>query len=246
MPPPLSPRDGDALGHEVLAVTNGREVLETLERTPVDLILMDCQMPEIDGYEATRRIRLGAGQSRGVPIVALTAHAMREELEKCLAVGMNDYITKPFREEVLRQKLQLWLADGEKAEPQRPPAGMPRPSSTAPLFDGKKLSELRRMGRDLGQDVLRDLTAIFRSQTQLAQMRSGLLRGDRPGVSQQAHSLKGSSAAVGALRLVALCAELEELPAGTSDEVCARRLDDIEEEYQRVLSGLAAAAADEA
>jgi len=70
---------------------------------------MDCQMPELDGYEATRRIRESPQSFRGVPIVALTAHALKDELERCLAAGMNDTITKPFREEVLRQKLDRWL-----------------------------------------------------------------------------------------------------------------------------------------
>ncbi|MEA2602167.1 MAG: two-component system, sensor histidine kinase [Acidobacteriota bacterium] len=100
------------LGYEVTAVNNGLEALQALERSPFDLILMDCQMPELDGYEATRRIREGPGGSRGVPIVALTAHALKEDLERCLAAGMNDTITKPFREEMLRQKLDRWLGGG--------------------------------------------------------------------------------------------------------------------------------------
>lgn len=99
------------------------------------------------------------------------------------------------------------------------------------------------MGRDLGRhDFLRELAATFRSQNQLSEMRSALEKGDRPLVSWQAHSLKGSSAVLGALRLVALCEELEQLPSETSDEVCAARIAGIEEEYQRVLKGLAAAA----
>jgi PAS domain S-box-containing protein len=248
-----------ALGHEVLAVNNGREALEVLEQTSVDLILMDCQMPELDGYEATRRIRQGAEKHRQVPIVALTAHAMREDLERCLAVGMNDTITKPFREEVLRQKLDLWLEDGDEGTPDRPPqsaesaapsmparptiAKTPQLSPATPVFDGKKLAELRQMGRDLGRhDILRELAATFQSQNQLAEMRAGLEKGDRPLVGWQAHSLKGSSAVLGALRLVALCEELEQLPSEVSDEICAARIAGIEEEYQRVLNGLLAAA----
>jgi PAS domain S-box-containing protein len=253
-----------ALGYEVLAVNNGREALQALERTPVDLVLMDCQMPELDGYEATRQIRLGAAESRGVPIVALTAHAMKEELERCLAVGMNDYITKPFRKEALQQKLELWLDDGKGADEGSagaPEGGMPAIPATPPVppnpadppvFDGEKLLELRRFGRALGQDVLRDLAATWRSQTCLEEMRAGLGRGDRPLVWQQAHSLKGSSAALGARRLAALCAELEQLSAEAGeagdeagDEACAGRIAAIEEEYQRVLAGLVAAAAEE-
>jgi signal transduction histidine kinase/HPt (histidine-containing phosphotransfer) domain-containing protein/ActR/RegA family two-component response regulator len=238
-----------ALGYEVLAVNNGREALQALERIQVDLVLMDCQMPEVDGYEATRRIRAGAEEGRGVPIVALTAHAMREELDRCLEVGMNDYITKPFRKEALQQKLDLWLqeeGDGDDGEIEAVPAAPPLPptAGASPVLDGKKLSELRQLGEALGQDVLRDLAETFRSQTCLEEMRSGLARGDRPLVGQQAHSLRGSSAALGALRLAALCEELEQLPSEACPETCAGRVAAIEEEYERVLSSLVAAAAE--
>jgi len=103
-----------ALGHEVTAVNNGLEALKALEDHPFDLVLMDCQMPELDGYEASRRIRASPGEIRRIPIVALTAHALKEDLERCIEAGMNDTITKPFREDVLRQKLERWL--GVKSE----------------------------------------------------------------------------------------------------------------------------------
>jgi PAS domain S-box-containing protein len=103
-----------ALGYEVAAVNNGAEALEALEESCFDLVLMDCQMPELDGYEASRRIRASPGELHRIPIVALTAHALKEDLERCLAAGMNDTITKPFREDVLRQKLERWL--GVKTE----------------------------------------------------------------------------------------------------------------------------------
>jgi signal transduction histidine kinase/ActR/RegA family two-component response regulator len=98
-----------ALGYEVVAVNNGLEALNALESQVFDLVLMDCQMPELDGYEASRRIRASPGEIRKLPIVALTAHALKEDLERCLDAGMNDTITKPFREDVLRQKLKRWL-----------------------------------------------------------------------------------------------------------------------------------------
>jgi len=97
------------LGYDVVAVNNGREALEALEANAFDLVLMDCQMPELDGYEASRRIRASPCEFRRIPIVALTAHALKEDLERCLEVGMNDTITKPFREDILRQKLDRWL-----------------------------------------------------------------------------------------------------------------------------------------
>ena len=150
-------------------------------------------MPEMDGYEATRRIRESAGESRGVPIVALTAHAMKEDLERCLTVGMNDYITKPFREEALQRKLAYWLTGaGEKPRPSVPPPSAP---SEFPVLSAERMAELRELGRALGRDVLRELMESFRSQTCMAGIRSGLAHGDLPLVGREAHTLKGSSAA---------------------------------------------------
>ena len=97
------------LGYTVHIVENGRAALEALERTDYQAILMDCQMPEMDGFEATKAIR---SISRGArtPIIALTASALTSEREKCLAVGMNDYLTKPIDREALATKLILWTS----------------------------------------------------------------------------------------------------------------------------------------
>ena len=106
------------LGYQqVDAVGNGREVLEILERRAYDLVLMDCQMPELDGYETARRIRQretsGAPFFRPgrIPIVAMTAHALEGDRDKCLAAGMDDYITKPVHLEELIRVLDQWIVD---------------------------------------------------------------------------------------------------------------------------------------
>jgi CheY-like chemotaxis protein len=99
------------LGYKADTVANGREVLEALQRVPYDLIFMDCQMPDMDGLEATRAIRAGDAITRGVRIVALTANAMSGDRERCLAMGMDDYLPKPVRlhqlQEVLQRNLKL-------------------------------------------------------------------------------------------------------------------------------------------
>ena len=105
------------LGHHVDAVVNGRECLEALAQCRYDVILMDCQMPELDGYQATRIIR-DPGSSvldHGVPVIALTAHALPGDRERCLASGMNDYLTKPVRGEQLRLALSRWLGSAAGA-----------------------------------------------------------------------------------------------------------------------------------
>ncbi|HRD67876.1 MAG TPA: response regulator [Candidatus Competibacter sp.] len=96
------------LGLEVVAVDNGREAVETLRRDTFDAVLMDCQMPEMDGFEATRVIR-GDGVHAALPIIAVTANAMAGDRERCLAAGMNDYLAKPFTLDMLRDVLRRWL-----------------------------------------------------------------------------------------------------------------------------------------
>jgi CheY-like chemotaxis protein len=100
------------LGFGVVTAANGVEVLQLLADETVDLILMDCQMPELDGYETTRRLRAKeaeAGAER-LPVIALTAHAFEGERDRCLAAGMDDYLSKPFRSDQLSELIDIWLA----------------------------------------------------------------------------------------------------------------------------------------
>jgi len=100
----------ESLGLKVKTANNGLEALELIEQHPFDLILMDCQMPEMDGYQCTQRIRSHERPHfASLPIVALTANAMTEDRERCLAAGMNDYLSKPVTMQVLREKLLRWL-----------------------------------------------------------------------------------------------------------------------------------------
>jgi len=114
----------ELLGVHVQSVSNGRAAVEMAARERFDMILMDCQMPEMDGFEATRQIRAherAAGHRNGhVPIIALTAHAMKGDREQCLAAGMDDYLTKPFTHETLGAMLARWLSNGEVGDERRP------------------------------------------------------------------------------------------------------------------------------
>ena len=102
------------LGYAVDMVMNGAEAIDAIARDDYDLVLMDCRMPELDGYEATRRIRNEEGESGRIPIIALTANAMKGDREKCLEAGMDDFISKPLRADDLRAALEQWLRDDQE------------------------------------------------------------------------------------------------------------------------------------
>jgi two-component system sensor histidine kinase/response regulator len=113
----LAKRMLEKLGHKAEVVANGCEVIDALSLIEYDLIFMDCQMPEMDGYQATREIRKGENGKTHIPIVAMTANALDGEKERCLAAGMDDYITKPIRLQDLSKAIRRWVGS-PKASPQ--------------------------------------------------------------------------------------------------------------------------------
>lgn len=186
------------LGYQADAVANGLEVLQALERQPYDAVLMDVQMPEMDGLEATRRIRaIPAG--RQPYIIAMTAHAMKGDREECMAAGMNDYVSKPVRIE----ELQIALTRSIEHEENGP--------AQAPALDQKVLSELRRLQIDGEPDIVWELGGMFldRAPARIETMKAALDKGDAEMLKREAHNLKSSSANLGALRLSGLFKEIE-------------------------------------
>jgi len=103
------------MGHSAVAVANGQEAIEALKQTPYDLVLMDCQMPEMDGYEATKNIRGVQSSFRDIKIIAMTANAMAGDREKCMAAGMNDYVPKPVKAPELQAAIERTMSQIKKA-----------------------------------------------------------------------------------------------------------------------------------
>jgi len=196
------------LRHRADSVANGLEAILALAQIPYDLVLMDVQMPEMDGYEATRRIR---GRGAGVlnprlPIIALTAHAMKGDREKCLAAGMNDYLTKPIQPASLAAALQRWLGSPNVPAPGYQETAAPEGPREL-VFD--RAGFLERLDGD--EAALRELLAAYLDEARglVRDLRAAAAASDRARVQFLAHAVKGTAAGVGADALQRLAAELE-------------------------------------
>jgi CheY-like chemotaxis protein/HPt (histidine-containing phosphotransfer) domain-containing protein len=192
-------------GHAVVVANNGREALAALEREPFDLVLMDVQMPELDGLEATAQLRRQErGTSRHVPVIAMTAHAMTGDRERCLAAGMDGYVSKPIRAEELLEALAGVALPPAAAPPAGPAAGAPR---EAEVFD--KDEALQRVGGDV--DLLRELVEVFLESCpgQLRELREAAAAGDPERMRRTAHAIKGAVSNFGARLAVEAAQRLE-------------------------------------
>ncbi len=237
------------LGFEVTAVESGKRALAAVERQSFDAILMDCQMPELDGYETTRRIRRHESPGRRAVIVAVTAHAMKGERERCLAAGMDDYLSKPLRGEDLRAVLDRWLLGGDASaeagadRPSREPAdrGPGRPASVgAAALDPGPLAAARELGRKTGRDIAGEMIEIFEREgpQRLEAMRRAFAGRDHRALAKAAHALGGSAAYLGAASLARLSRELEEMAQLEDLGGCETGLEALAEEHRRVLQEL--------
>ncbi len=202
-------------GYHADVAANGREALQALEIIPYDLILMDCQMPEMDGYEATREIRSRNWQAAQIPIIALTAHATGGEREKCLAAGMDDFISKPIQKENLFQKLASWLAKSasEKTSMMITKISEDKPESaeqlSVPPVDFAVLDDIT----DNDDDIKREVIEIYLEQTvdNLSAIEQALKVGDSQKLYELAHKTVGGSALCGMTAIVAPMRKLEQM-----------------------------------
>lgn len=246
------------LGYCVDIVSNGQEAVESVARNSYDLVLMDYQMPVMDGIEATRRIRL-LDREKGLhtKIIALTARVMEGDREQCLEKGMDDYLSKPYTMEEIREKLNHWLGEGQgdgmadgsvagssvSAVRSEEDSVSLQMTGSGSAVDTVTLESIASLTGDPSSNVLYKVAGLFLTQTPhlLQTLYDLIVKGDGLGIQKAAHSLTSSCAMIGAFHLSALCRELEDAAEQKNLDNAVIHYRQIEKEYaevQKVLRGI--------
>jgi CheY-like chemotaxis protein len=223
------------LGLHADAVANGAEAVRTLETIPYDLVLMDVQMPVMDGYEAARQIRRRSViLNPRIPIIAMTAHAMQGDREKCLAAGMNDYLAKPVSFQDVAEKLYRWLGPeggGRSRRQQKREYAMSAEGELA-VFDLETMLKRLLGDKNLARIVLEGFLQDIPQQMQALQE---MLAGDDAAAAErQAHSIKGAAASVGGECMRAVAQEMEKAGKAGDLAFMRQRMIDLEEQFDRL------------
>jgi CheY-like chemotaxis protein len=237
----------ERMGCRVTVATNGRDALDILAQAPYDLVLMDCQMPDMDGFEATTAIRTQESQTGGhLPIIAMTAHAMQGARERCLAAGMDDYISKPVAAEEFKRILHTWapaaMGSCNAASLPTSAVSLPVPGQSPPI-DATACAALQALpdadappfGLTLVEEFLRDATAYLATVCYAAEA------ADATALERAAHGLKSASTSLGALGMAALCQQLQDLGQTGTVAGATELLSQLTDEFLRVRQALAPA-----
>ena len=231
-------------GYDVVVANNGNEALDDFKQSAFDVILMDCHMPELDGFEATMEIRRLEQTStrKRIPIIALTANAMAQDRQDCLNAGMDDHLAKPLSRLQMQEMLDRWM----------PVAGQTQPSSLtgSPLaspddidvIDKQVLSQLRELQHADDPDLLNRVITIYLAESPkiIAKMKQAVQQGSLIETERMSHSLKSSSANVGATALAALCSDIYLATKAGGMGVARDAIVKLELEFARVKSALTA------
>jgi signal transduction histidine kinase/CheY-like chemotaxis protein/HPt (histidine-containing phosphotransfer) domain-containing protein len=240
----------ERIGYRADVVADGVEAVEAVSRIPYAAIFMDVQMPRMDGHEATAEIRReeAAGPAgRRTPIIAMTANAMQGDRERALEAGMDDYVPKPIKAEELEAVLERWVSPQESS---RPDTGAPINDAKPTISDGEEdasldenvLGDLRQLQEAGEPDIFEELIGLYLrdTPTKLVALREAVEAGRADTVKTIAHTLKGSSANMGAPRMTAGCSELEGVGASGDLHKAQGLLNRLEEEFGRVRAALEA------
>jgi light-regulated signal transduction histidine kinase (bacteriophytochrome)/CheY-like chemotaxis protein/HPt (histidine-containing phosphotransfer) domain-containing protein len=224
----------EKLGYKADVVSNGAQAIEALRHGRYDLILMDCEMPTMDGHEATRNIRESGNSD--IPIIAVTAHAMSEERDRCLSEGMNDYLSKPVDLACLAEVLAKWSpgADLPATQPQDIPQETASSEQTPVIFDSEAFLKRLMGDRILAGILLKGF--LGDAPKQLIILKNLLEETDAPSVRLQAHAIRGAAATVGAEIVRTVAAAMEDAANIGRLEYCSELLPRAAEELERFKS----------
>ncbi len=236
------------LGLSADVVANGAEAVKATESIRYDLVLMDVQMPVMDGYEATSQIRRSKSEvgNPDLPIIAMTAHAMDRDRERCLAAGMNDYVAKPIEVAALIPALDKWLKPNEPdslpqaaRQPDRSAEGPPAVGgngSSVPVFDRAALMDRMMDDHELARTVIKGFLDDLPGQ--ITRLKAHAQAKDLAGVAQQAHQIRGAAATVGGKALSVLSASIEEAGQARDLTLIAARMGELDYEYTQLENAL--------
>ncbi len=219
------------LGYAPDLVSNGRDAIVETANHPYDLVLMDCQMPEMDGFEATTAIRNREATTGGrLPIIAMTAHVMQGDRERCLAAGMDDYLSKPIRRDALEQMLTRWLS--------RLPSTAEK--ATWPVLDADVLQQLVELEVEGQLGLVTEVVRLFSEQAPqvLSTIARALDSGDIQALQARLHALRGTAGSIGARALAEACREWEDHPAALTVAESRESLNRLHAAYHEVWTRL--------
>jgi CheY-like chemotaxis protein/HPt (histidine-containing phosphotransfer) domain-containing protein len=243
----------EGMGYRADVAGNGQEVLEALQRQPYDVILMDVQMPEMDGIAAASEIRDRYSLAERPRIIAMTAHALSGDRERFLASGMDDYISKPVRIGELADALRACVPIGQASGEALPTAahnptvgGVPAQETPGPALDPTAVDSLAEALDSSPEQAIAEIGSILLeyAPSQVERMRAALARLDAGELARAAHALKSSAGNAAAMRLAALCAELESLCKSGNLAKAGSLVAQVEAEFARVRAAIERAVAE--
>ena len=225
----VAARTLEQLGYLVDIANDGAAALQAVATTTYAAVLMDCQMPGMDGYAATAAIRRREGAGRHTPVIAMTASAMAGDRERCLAAGMDDYIAKPVRSQQLQATLTRWVPANAEVQNEVQ-------NQDDAALDPAVVAGLRRLADAAGGEVLDELAELFARDTpqRLTTLRRAVADGDTHTLTETAHALRGSAANLGATTMVRLCQQLEHQANSGNRQAVAELLARLEALHPRV------------
>ncbi|MCP5245618.1 MAG: response regulator [Burkholderiales bacterium] len=228
------------LGMEVELAKNGKEALELASRTQYDIILMDCQMPIMDGFEATSLIRKECENNVHTPIIAVTANATTDDRENCINMGMNDFISKPYTLEQLQHVISHWISAEAVKSNNTEKAGKAianLQTENTSVINFKQLDQIRELDASHGNELVHKILSTFLENTEslVRQIGHSILYGDAEGLRRTAHALKSSSANIGAEGLSNMAKELESFGRVGELEPATKLQESLEQQYSQVI-----------